>query len=270
MRVIGSDETNAGSTRTREPWGKRSRYLRGARPVSTQKFTSRPRRRCECPRRGRGVAANVHVATRPAEYPRGSRGVAATGLHKTYPRRRRGAAARRPKHIHAAHAHAVDLLHDLAHGVERARRDLVARAVDLPLHVVGRADLVVVRRARRRARVPEARGGGGSRSSPRLRTEVPRRPGFSSPRNIHVAAAAASTRADTIPCLLLLSSPRTISARRPRRRPDSVSSEIDPRPRPRRSREPDSYVPATLPPLRVRPPRTIRLGAAASPRLRLL
>merc|ERR1719282_2073787 len=49
--------------------------------------------------------------------------------------------------------HAVDLLHDLAHGVERAGRDLVARAVDLPLHVVGRADLVVVRRARGRARV---------------------------------------------------------------------------------------------------------------------
>merc|ERR1719282_680191 len=49
--------------------------------------------------------------------------------------------------------HAVDLLHDLAHGVERAGRDLVARAVDLPLHVVGRADLVVVRRARGRVRV---------------------------------------------------------------------------------------------------------------------
>ena len=36
--------------------------------------------------------------------------------------------------------------------------------------------------------------------------------------------------------------------------------------RPRRSREPGPYVPATLPPSRVRAPRTIRLGAAAAPR----
>ena len=35
---------------------------------------------------------------------------------------------------------------------------------------------------------------------------------------------------------------------------------------PRRSREPGPYVPVTLPPSRLRPPRTIRLGAAAESR----
>ena len=49
-------------------------------------------------------------------------------------------------------------------------------------------------------------------------------------------------------------------------RPSARSPTRAPRPRspPRRSREPGPYVPATLPPSRVRPPRTIRRGAAAA------